>query len=586
MTFMGRGFLLFVLFAVSVGNVANAQGISLAIGSAAAAPGTSTTLNLSMTATGGAQPDGVQWSLGYSVTDVSSIAVSAGAAATGAGKSLACSNGTGNVTCLLYGVNSAVIANGVIAQIAVTLASGTQSASSAIQISGAVAANGAGNAITTTGSSGALTITQSSAQPALSTLTCAGSTITTTGNVSCTVSLTALASVGFPVTLSSSNSQLRVPGSVSVSAGSTTASFAATASGISTAATAVITASAGTVSRTASITLSTSSAAPTVRVSSLACSPATISSGSSTTCTVSLLGTAPAAGFPVSLSSGNSAIRVPSSVTVASGATTATFQAQASGTMAAQVWITSSENGFTAQAMVTVSALQIQGSPSEVSGWSNGATVTPSSAPIGFTGKLAATGNGQVSFAAVGAASGVSFATCCTNTNTAYYTFTGANLGSLFNLTQGQISFNLKSSYSFAQRQTTAASPRYVFDVLDNAAAGHHLFYFFTEYTSNSLTFGYMIEGVNQFYYVPHGSENQLFGNGTVLGVTLSWSNGVANLYLNGTLVKSTPFTAPAATWTSGSTFNLGALSYLTYGGYDSCDDVISGFAVGIPSGQ
>ena len=43
---------------------------------------------------------------------------------------------------------------------------------------------------------------------------------------------------------------------------------------------------------------------------------------------------------------------------------------------------------------------------------------------------------------------GVYFLNCCTNLNTAYYKFTGAGVSSVFNVTQGQISFYLKSRSS------------------------------------------------------------------------------------------------------------------------------------------
>jgi len=60
----------------------------------------------------------------------------------------------------------------------------------------------------------------------------------------------------------------------------------------------------------------------------------------------------------------------------------------------------------------------------------------------------------------------------------AYYKFTGAAVGSIFNPSQGQVSFYLQSRYSFAQRQAIASSPRYAFDVRDGNG---HLFYFLTE---------------------------------------------------------------------------------------------------------
>lgn len=270
-------------------------------------------------------------------------------------------------------------------------------------------------------------------------------------------------------------------------------------------------------------------------------------------------------------------------MTVASGSLIATFLAHTSGTTVEDCWVTASLNGSSAQTMVTVNALQIQGSPSEISGWSNGATVTPFVQPAGFAGQLVTTGSGQATFARASSTDGVSFLNCCANTNNAYYSFKGVQLGSLFNLNSGQISFSLKSSYSFAQRQTTASASRYVFDVEDNPAAMHRLFYFQTEYTQNYLVFSWAVAGVGQFYYVPHGTEDTLFGSGVMLQVTLTWSNGVTNLYLNGLLAKSVAFTPLTAAWTANSTFDFGALNYLTFGGYNSCDDTISDFTIGVP---
>ena len=67
------------------------------------------------------------------------------------------------------------------------------------------------------------------------------------------------------------------------------------------------------------------------------------------------------------------------------------------------------------------------------------------------------------------------------NTNNAYYKFTGATVGNIFNVNQGQITFNLTSRYSFAQRQASASAPRYSFDVRDGN--GQHQFYFLTQVT-------------------------------------------------------------------------------------------------------
>ena len=69
-----------------------------------------------------------------------------------------------------------------------------------------------------------------------------------------------------------------------------------------------------------------------IALSSLTCTSFTISAPGSTACSVALTGSASASGFVVALSSNNANLTVPSSVTVASGQTSATFRA-ASGTV-------------------------------------------------------------------------------------------------------------------------------------------------------------------------------------------------------------------------------------------------------------
>ncbi len=149
----------------------------------------------------------------------------------------------------------------------------------------------------------------------------------------------------------------------------------------------------------------------------------------------------------------------------------------------------SGDNTFTTSAAGTQTVLQIQGNASEVSGVTNGSTVTPATAPSGFTGTVVANGTGSVNFAPAQTGNGVYFLNCCGNTNNAYYQFTGSTIGNIFNVSQGQISFYLESRYSFAQRQSNAASPRYAFDVRDGN--GNHLFYFLTQVTSGRLSFTY-----------------------------------------------------------------------------------------------
>ena len=173
---------------------------------------------------------------------------------------------------------------------------------------------------------------------------------------------------------------------------------------------------------------------------------------------------------------------------------------------------------------------------------------------------------------------GVYFENCCTNVNNAYYHFTGAALGNVFTFDQGQISFSLRSRYNLQQR-ATASSYRAVLDVRDNNPS-NHLVYFITQAISGRLVLSYVVGGAAQYYYVPVGTEEELFGSGVTLRVALAWKGNTLNLYLNGTLVKSTAYTPVAANWSSASVFNLGAYEYANYGGYDSCDDVIGNFMV------
>jgi hypothetical protein len=228
------------------------------------------------------------------------------------------------------------------------------------------------------------------------------------------------------------------------------------------------------------------------------------------------------------------------------------------------------------------SSLLLHADGSEVTGVANGATVTPSVGPLGFTGTVIVSGTGSVNYTPAESGNGVYFLNCCTNTNAAYYKFTGAEVGSVFNTAQGQISFYLKSRYSFAQRQANAATPRYTFDVRDGN--GTHLFAFLTQIMNGSLQFTYIVGGVAQYYFVPAGTEDTLYGSGVLLSVTLKWSSSGMSLWLNGTSVKASSYTPVQATWTAGSNFDLGAYEYLTAGGYDISDDIIDEFSVTPPA--
>lgn len=224
--------------------------------------------------------------------------------------------------------------------------------------------------------------------------------------------------------------------------------------------------------------------------------------------------------------------------------------------------------------------LAFRNDSTEVSGLGNGALVTPTTRPSGFTGSLVVRGTGSVNFAPGQAGQGSFFLNCCDNANNAYYKFGGSLVGNIFNVSQGQITFYIKSRYNLVDRP---AGLRYVFDVREDDPNRHWLF-FHTQKASDQLVFTYNVGGGPQFYFVPPGTEDQLYGAGRLLRVAITWSGGRSRLFLNGLMVVSSPFYAiPSPIWTSASNFNLGAFEYVNLGGYNSSDDLVDEFAVSGP---
>jgi trimeric autotransporter adhesin len=140
---------------------------------------------------------------------------------------------------------------------------------------------------------------------------------------------------------------VNVPANVTIASGATSATFSATAGSVTSNQTAVLTASYnGSAQTTVTVTAH-------AQVTSLSCSPSTIGSGTSSNCSVTLSGAA-SGNAVVALASNNAAVTVPANVSVASGATFATFSAAAGSVTTSQpVVITASYNG-SVQTTVTV----------------------------------------------------------------------------------------------------------------------------------------------------------------------------------------------------------------------------------------
>src|SRR5581483_5604696 len=89
-----RRFFAVLLFIFAGTRSAVAQTATLSLASAAIAPGSTATLNLSLS--GSAGPASLQWTLNYPTSSVSAFSVNAGAALAAAGKTLSCYQGAGN----------------------------------------------------------------------------------------------------------------------------------------------------------------------------------------------------------------------------------------------------------------------------------------------------------------------------------------------------------------------------------------------------------------------------------------------------------------------------------------------------------
>ena len=233
-------------------------------------------------------------------------------------------------------------------------------------------------------------ITVNPVAAALSSLSVSPSTIVSGQSGKGTVTLTSAApSGGAVVSLSSTNAAASVPVSLTVPQGATSVTFNVTTGTVGTATSITLTASYDSMNKTAGITVNPVLAA----LSSLSVSPSTMVSGQPGTGTVTLTAAAPSGGAVVSLllSTKNAAVSVPASVTIAQGATSASFSVIAGTvTTSTSVTLSASYSGVTSTFALTVNPVaaslsSLSVSPSTmVSGQPGTGTVTlTAAAPSG-----------------------------------------------------------------------------------------------------------------------------------------------------------------------------------------------------------
>jgi hypothetical protein len=321
---------------------------TLALSSATAGTGATATLNLSLNAPT-IQPAALEWTLSFSTADFAAVNVTAGPAATAAGKLMSCTTGAGSFNCLLAGMNDSTIASGVVATVTVTVASSTADTSSLIQVLSPSASNAAGNLLAITATGGTVTINQPTNQTyAITALVCAPNRLATPGSAVCTATVSAPApSEGLTLAtgVASGGLELTVPASASVAPGATATTFSANASAVNTGTVSTVVASLNTTSQRASLQL-----VPISVIKEILCSPNKIFSNGVSTCTVELENAAPNSGTTVSIGLRNSApLTVPATATVPAGSSTTTFPIQAGAiTTKQEAYLTATLNGRTA----------------------------------------------------------------------------------------------------------------------------------------------------------------------------------------------------------------------------------------------
>jgi len=197
---------------------------------------------------------------------------------------------------------------------------------------------------------------------------------------------------GAVVSLSSSNSAVAaVPATVTVAAGTTSATFPITTKTVTASTALTISGTFGGVSRTAALTVNPAAAGPSLF--SVTVNPASVGGGAPATGTVTLTTAAPISGAIVALSSSNATVAsVPASVTVAAGALSAHFAIGTTGvTASTSVTISGAFGGATRTATLSVNPASPSATLTVTATGRSGERVT--SSPAGINVAVGSTGS-------------------------------------------------------------------------------------------------------------------------------------------------------------------------------------------------
>lgn len=325
--------------------IVQAQPIRLALNSAAAIAGSSTTLNLDVNGSGSAA---LQFTLSYSPSDFSNIQFSPGPAATAAGKSLVCAGRPGIRTCVLSGMNARPIGNGTVAVATLQTTPGAAARQSRVLLTSSVAASPGASGIATSSSlsNGLVTINPGSALT-LAGLSCTTASLVSGASTVCAVTLSGAApDQGSRIALASSNAALVIPASVSVAPRATSAQFTVSSAPNLTDQTATLSAALAGTSRATTVSL------VGIKPIGISCAGATVKIGRYTQCSVTLNSSIAPSAFAMPLQSSTPYLR-PSLASFSPGQTAVLFSVSASGARSVVAGtISTTFNGTTAAVTV------------------------------------------------------------------------------------------------------------------------------------------------------------------------------------------------------------------------------------------
>jgi hypothetical protein len=177
-------------------------------------------LSIVLNSAAGSEPASLQWSLAYPTSSVTQVVITAGPRATAVSKAVTCKAASGSQTCLIEGLNTSKILNGVVATATLQLSTSTTGTPSGIQFTKALGASQAGKVVPITTSSVIQIV------PIIRSLLCSPALITVPASASCTVTISAPAPTsGAVVSLGTAATGVTFssPASVTLASGTTAA---------------------------------------------------------------------------------------------------------------------------------------------------------------------------------------------------------------------------------------------------------------------------------------------------------------------------------------------------------------------------